>query len=233
MKKSVKILSALLAVVLVFTCGVGATLAYLHKETAEVKNTFSAKDLLEDPEDFQIWEHNVERNEANGEHKFVDPKEEVKQINYDRVTPGEVLPKDPFVRVKNIENAFLFVEIVNKLDAKMTYVVDESWVPVMKGEQQVLGDHGGLLYVKQVKAEGFDPYVLPARTEKVEFNILKKGQEVITVAKDFDPAAIKAGTEVSLSFWGYLTQYDATLNTPVASWEATHTLKLADVPIVK
>ena len=220
MKKSVKILSAVMAVVLVFTCGVGATLAYLNaKAEAPVVNTFCAKNLVEKPEDFQLWEHNVKYDEKTAKHVFTDDKAEVKGVNYERVTPGEILPKDPFVRVKNVENAYLFIEVKNDLAPGMTYKMDSTWEAVKENGTQLVGENGGLIFVKKVSDPTMaNDYVLAAREANVEYDILNP--EHIEVANNFDPANATPEKQVALTVWGYLTQA-ANFDDYNASWAAS------------
>ena len=211
MKKSTKIISGILSLALVFTCGIGATLAYLQKTAAPVTNTFVAKDLIDNENDFVLKEHEavLQKDET---YKL---NETETTANKYKVVPGATLPKDPFVRVKVQENAYLFVEVENKLATGMSYTVDtENWE-----ETTLTGKHGGKVYVRLVNnAEAANEYVLeptvPAK--EVTFKIL--APETISVLPTFNPK--DATGEVALNFYGYLSQADG-FSTPEASWAAT------------
>ena len=231
MKKSVKILSALLALVLVFACGIGATLAYLKKETAPVKNTFVAQDLVLKDSDFVLKEHKVVRDEKTGIHKFDDAMTEVNEVKYERVTPGETLPKDPFVRVKNVENAYLFIEVKDDLADGMSYTMDDSWKAVTSKEtnKQLVGPQGGLMFVKELNAEGAkNVNVLPALTEASPYSTYKilAPEEIKVDGATFKPETAAADKNVALSFWAYLTQAD-NFETYQDSWNTMYPAYLA------
>ena len=208
MKKSVKILSAVLAVVLVFSCGVGATLAYLQKTTGPVTNTFAAKDLITDPSDFVLKEHEVERK-ADGTYGFTEAKKEVTENKYDRVVPGLKMPKDPFVRVKNLEDAYLFIEVCGTLPEGMTFTIDTTeWIE-MEG---AAAPNGGTVYVHK---NGDNDYILKALGDTAEpYSFDLSTDNLVTVADNFEPTA--QGKTAELKFYAYLGQ--ATGFTYQESW---------------
>ena len=202
MKKSVKILSAVMAVVLIFACGVGATLAYLQKTTGPVTNTFAAKDLITDPSDFVLKEHKVERKD-NGVYDYVSPKEEVDGNQYDRVVPGAELPKDPFVRVKNVEDAYLYIEVVGTLPEGMSFTINDTlWTKMPDAK----AEHNGVVYACKANKGGFNEYVLPALLAKnpTPYSFDLSATNIVTVSDTFEPGL--AGQNATLTFYAYLAQ---------------------------
>ena len=108
MKK--KILVPIVAVVLVFCCAIGGTLAWLTDKTAPVVNTFTVGDV------------EIELTETTGrEYKMI---------------PGYTLKKDPAVTVTaDSEDCWLFVKVEesNNLDTFMTYAMAAGWT-ALEGE---------------------------------------------------------------------------------------------------
>ncbi len=106
-KKSVAIL---LALVLVLSCAVGSTIAWLTDSTGEVKNTFSPSDInitLEESEDLDL-----------------------------QMIPGHAIAKDPKAAVlSGSEECYLFVKIEKSanFDTYMTYAVAEGWTELEDG----------------------------------------------------------------------------------------------------
>ena len=103
MKKSTKILSVVLSLVLVAALSIGGTAAWLTAKTEAVKNTFSFGDI-----DITLTES-----------RELDLK----------VVPGKVITKDPVATVVGgSEPCWLFVELnkVNWLD-ELTYDLAEGW----------------------------------------------------------------------------------------------------------
>ncbi len=220
MKISKKALALVVAMTLAIGCVTGGVLAWLTAQTESVVNTFTAAKLIDDPKtDFVLKEHKVVRDGTTGTHVFDEAMTEVNAVTYERVVPGENLPKDPFVRVKNAENAYLFIEVKNELANGMTYTMDPSWKELMIDGQQATGKNGGLVFVKKVDAvDAKNEYVLPARDAAETFKILNP--EKIVVDATFDPAAVNNDGSVKLSFWAYLAQADGFENY-TAAWNAT------------
>ena len=98
MKKSVKILCAVLALVLALGCGVGGTLAYLAKKTAPVTNTFAYGNI-----DLTLVETHKDG--------FL-------------IVPGTDQDKDPIVTVlEGSEPCWLFVKVDAKDMEEVTYAL--------------------------------------------------------------------------------------------------------------
>ena len=102
---SSKMFVMMLALVLVFGCAVGGTIAWLTAKTAPVVNTFTYGDI------------NIELTESTGS-------------DY-KIIPGVEIEKDPRVKVKaGSEACWLFVKVEEAgtfVANKVTYSVDDSW----------------------------------------------------------------------------------------------------------
>lgn len=117
MKK--KLLALILSVAVVASIAAAGTLAYLTSTTEVVTNTFTVGDI------------NIDLKE----HDYVDgelTEDEVTENEYEKILPGQTLPKDPFVTVKaDSENCWLYVVIANGMnnvvDGAATLDINENW----------------------------------------------------------------------------------------------------------
>ena len=109
MKKSAKILTAVLALALVAALSIGGTAAWLTAETNKVENVFTMGDIglkLEESEDLDL-----------------------------KVVPGKVITKDPKVTVTGGSEAcwlFLTVKADNWMN-ELAYTIASGWLPLSKG----------------------------------------------------------------------------------------------------
>lgn len=97
-----KVIGVLVAAVLLLSCAIGGTMAWLATKSDEVKNTFTTSDI------------NITLAETKTDFKMV---------------PGYTIEKDPKVTVKaNSEACYLFVEIKESTDFNkyLAYKVDET-----------------------------------------------------------------------------------------------------------
>lgn len=112
MKKFTKIALVVASFVLVVALSVGATIAWLTAKTEVVTNTFAPTGI-----EIEIKEHKwqVVENETLPDENDVWGEltsGEVTENTYDMI-PGVVLPKDPFIRVKEeSEPCYIYMEIV-------------------------------------------------------------------------------------------------------------------------
>ena len=108
MKK--KMIIVIAAAVLLFTCVIGGTFAWLVDKTATVTNVFTVGDI------------NIELTES---------------ANLDlKMMPGKTIAKDAQVIVKaNSEACWLFVKVEkeNDVDAYITYAIDAGWTALTDG----------------------------------------------------------------------------------------------------
>ena len=208
MKLSKKALALMMALVLVVGCAVGGAVAWLTEKTEPVTNTFTPGRLVEEKADFSLMEHVAVRGE-NGAYALT---QELTTANTYSVLPGVNLPKDPFISLKNVEEAYLYVEVVDALPETLTYAMDTNWVALKDGATAVTGPHGGEIYAWNVK--------LPAVTDAKIYNILKDKQ--IVVSSSFTaPVDVPADYTETLSFYGYLAQ-GAGQDTALSAWKAAN-----------
>lgn len=196
-----RIVSMALALVLAVGAGVGGTLAYLQAKTEPVINTFVAGKIIDNPEtDFLLKEHLAVEQE-DGTYQL-DESQEVDANAY-TVLPGAALPKDPFVRVKPAEEAYLYVEVVNNLPAGMTATVDAAkWQKL-----RVEGVNGGTVYAYTG--------TLNVGTENT-VSILEGNH--VTVGSDFTADQM---AKVELQFYAYLAQKTNNGTDAASAWNNT------------
>ena len=184
-----KLFVMMLALVLVFGCAVGGTIAWLTAETDPVVNTFTYGDI------------NITLAETTG--------------NDYKIIPGKDIAKNPKVTVKaDSEDCWLFVKVEEKdwptfteKDAegndkkKVSYEIASDW--------KALPNVPGVYYreVSSAKADAEFP-VLKDNKVTVSENLLKT--EVSSLAT--------AGTQPKLTFTAYAVQKDG-INSAADAWE--------------
>lgn len=213
--KTKRFLLAVLAVALICALSVAGTMALLKQqanEGAAVTNTFQAytgggtgKPLAST---FELKEYEVEKN-TDGSYKFKEvaveggaenQKEKVKVTdNSYKVMPGMTLPKDAFVTIasKTDAPAYLFLEVKDELDAKITWTLESDWKAVMENDVQMTGNNGGNLY--------YYKDILAGSSADKDYPII--ANDVVSIAND---AELGTG-DMKLTFYAYLAQ--ATVNT--------------------
>lgn len=199
-----KTLLTILAVVLVCCIAVAGTLAVLTMATTEpVKNTFIAAGGGKLAAGLELKEHGIDTN-ADGSYKL--NTTEVTTNKYE-VLPGVDLPKDPFVRIADKTNApaYLYVEVVDGLDANMTYKLTSEWT-LLSG---VTGANGGAVYV-------YKNGEILTKTTAPTGNIYILEDNKITVGDNVEALSEEGDTGVDLVFYGYLAQASAGNNAAAA-----------------
>lgn len=189
MKK--KTMGLLIALVLVLTCAVGGTLAWLTTQTGEVVNTFTVGDI------------NIELYETEND-------KEVMSKNY-KMVPGTKLDKDPTVEVeKGSEPCWVFVEVkeangvveYTKADGTTATTTFDSFLEYKMASDWVkLGDnYPGIYYYKEVVN------VLDAENNKI-IPVLKDNTITVngTVTKEMLDA-VPDSAKPTLSFVAYASQ---------------------------
>ena len=191
MKKSAKILCAVLALVLALGCGIGGTLAFLAAKTNDVVNTFTFGNL------------SVTLKETTG-------------TEY-QIVPGTNITKDPKASVVQVEgtdkiDAYLFVEVteVNWPAAtmgegvrKVNYAWGDGWTEL----ESAAHDNVKVIY-RTVSANQYG----------TQYTILKGNQ--VTVDGSLTKAEVDAAQKVgqpTLTFKAYAVQKD-NLATPELAW---------------
>lgn len=116
--KNAKLVATLGAVALVAAVGLGSTLAYLSDTTDTVTNKFTLGSVDFD-EDMAggLAENPVELDEETSKYVIADEDEWVTSNTYEKVTPGETVPKNPTAFIdEDSENAWLFVRVSTSED---------------------------------------------------------------------------------------------------------------------
>lgn len=196
-----KLLAVVLAMVLVFGCAAGGTLAWLMAKTDPVINTFTVGDI-----NIDLKEHKLLDNGTLGD-KLV-----TENTNY-KMVPGNKLPKDPFVTVEaNSEACWLFIQVTKSgnFDTYMNFEMAEGWT-ALGGE----GNDG--VYYREVGAT----------TADVPFNVLKgmagtEGFEdgYVQVSSKVTKAQLESakGNAPKLTFTAYAVQ-KANVATAAEAWK--------------
>ena len=118
--KARRALLTLSLVLVTMMVAVGGTIAWLTDTSENVKNTFSPSNI-----EIEMKEHDYVLSSDS----LNKSTEVIIESDY-KMVPGDVLPKDPFVRVKaNSENCYVFVKIEKStnFDTFMTYTEGTNW----------------------------------------------------------------------------------------------------------
>lgn len=218
MKKS---LAIVLAMLLVCVISVAGTLAYLQASSGPVTNTFVVGNLFDDDpavetDGFVLKEHNIVYK-GNGDYDL--GSTEVTENNYDKLLPGVDVPKDPFVRVKELkEDAYVFIEVVNGLKGGLGATVDtENWMPAVDAEGNALEGKNGVIYVyKENGGKLLGKGVSDKTLEQCTYTVDILTGDKVTVPNTFN-AAQDAG---QIKFFGYIIQAGG-FDNYAAAWEAS------------
>lgn len=130
--------------VMVLAVSVVGTIAYLTDTTGPVVNTFTMGNLLDDPLNFVLKEHQATDTDKDGVYTLDDTKEV--NTNTYTVLPGVDLPKDPFVKTNETLklDAYVFVEVVDETGTALHFTVDsDKWTELVG----VTGPNSGKVYV--------------------------------------------------------------------------------------
>ena len=171
--------------------------AYLI-DTDIIKTTFVMGELVDDlTNDFVLKEHEALDSDKNGVYELGD--NEVISNSYN-VFPGVNIPKDPFVRIRSLnDRAYFYVEVVGESDDTLTWDLNDNWM-----KTTLKGKNNGIVYV--YKGNSTDAIVLTRETvNNLVVYILDgiDGSENggIVVSEDFSTE-----NAVNLSFYSYLVQ---------------------------
>lgn len=192
-----KTLLVVLAMLMVCVLSVAGTLAYLNATTEAVVNTFVAAAPGEDDfvKSFTLSEYKINGTTAGVYTE--DATQLVKSNNYGSVMPGTDLPKTVVIDIadKNAAPAYLYVEVVNKLDESIfTWSMNDSWIAL----PSAAGSNGGVVYV--YTEDGTNPAVITA--DKTITGVLTGN--TIAVANQQDLKLADGAN--TLTFYGYLCQ---------------------------
>ena len=189
-----KLLAVVLAMVLVFGCAAGGTLAWLMAKTDPVTNTFTVGDI-----NIDLKEHELLADGTLGTGLVTE------NSNY-KMVPGNKLPKDPFVTVKtNSEACWLFIEVTKSanFDTYMEFTMADGWI-ALAGEPGV--------YYREVGTNAADQ----------DFAVLKGDTVTVKseVTKAMMDALINGNSNPTLTVTAYAIQKAGFEGDPAAAWKA-------------
>ena len=181
--------------VMVLAVSVVGTIAYLTDTTGPVVNTFTMGNLLDDPLNFVLKEHQATDADKDGVYTLDDTKEV--NTNTYTVLPGVDLPKDPFVKTNETLklDAYVFVEVVDETGTALHFTVDSDKWTKLSGKT---GLNGGEVYV--MKANNG---IAKAGASLGPITILTENEITVDNAAITDAAAQFGGT---VTFYGYMIQ---------------------------
>ena len=185
---SSKLFVMMLALVLVFGCAVGGTIAWLTATSATVENTFTYGDI------------NIKLEETTGN-------------NY-KIIPGVNIHKDPKVTVEaDSEACYLFVEVKEEgtfVANKVTYEIADDWIQL----KDLAGKDVDGVYYRVVSAED----AKTGKTYNVLKGDDVYSDGVIIVSSLLTKADVARVTEQpKLSFKAYAVQKDG-INEAATAW---------------
>lgn len=188
-----KVLLTALALVLVCAMSVMGTVAFMKLNTGAVTNTFLAAGGGKLADAMSLTEHTVTEQE-DGSYTIAQGAATTNANSYNAM-PGMVLPKDPTITItgKSTAPAYLYLEVVGQLSGDYVWNLENHWKPLMNGQAQATGNHGGKLYVYQS--------ILNQEAESATYSIIQNNQ--ITVKAD---AASLTHASTTLTFYAYLAQ---------------------------
>lgn len=208
----VRVLTLVLAFVLVMGASVAGTLAWLSATTGPVTNTFTSEELFADAENnFKLWEHKAEDTDGDG--RFTLTEEKVVANSYS-ILPGVNIPKDPTVEINDLEeHAYLYIKVTGlPMASGLSATVNSAnWT--------ALGDeYPGVYVYSGANADPATKVIKATDSNKVTFtaNILTNDQ--VVVAADYAGAA----DNISLSFNAYMVQATGNGTTAAEAWANTY-----------
>ncbi|MCD7723226.1 MAG: hypothetical protein LUH82_04680 [Clostridiales bacterium] len=213
-----KILFRCLACVLAAAVVVAAAFGIKSLSAKYIKNyTLNGSVYIETKTDadVQLYEHKAYL-QSDGSYLLDTEAAEVSANTYS-VLPGVDIPKDPCLYITDLtETSYVYIEVCeqNKTDA-VTFTLESCWVEVAGAT----GINGGKVYV--YSTDGTNPalvtsgstvetFTQTSATTSVEPTTADPGQDLsINIIKDqtvYVSASYAAGTDYSLTFYGYVAE---------------------------
>lgn len=185
MKK--KTLALVLALVLVFGCAVGGTLAWLSATSGTVTNTFTVGDIS-----ITLQEYPFKNDSTTELDKDATP---VQQIDTYKVVPGGKQPKEPFVTVEaNSENCYVYVCVTNNLTIDktivVTYEINNKWVEIATKTDATTG---AVTTLYRYKVNDITNIVETSTTHNQLTSVFTEVTYADTIEKDVSDTALKIG----------------------------------------
>lgn len=206
--KGFKVMSLVLAFVLVVGASVAGTLAWLTAQTETVTNTFTSAELFSDNGSFTLWEHKAEDTDGDGVYTL-DNSTKVNSNSYS-ILPGVNIPKNPTVDVVGLEeHAYLYIKVTGTLPNGLSYSIDPANWTALAGYDGVYVYSGTNAENNIIKATNAAPKTFPA-------TILTDNQ--IVVADSYDGTS----DNITLSFDAYMVQATGNGDSAAAAWANTY-----------
>lgn len=206
--KGFKVMTLVLAFVLVIGASVAGTLAWLTAKTETVTNTFTSAELLSDDGSFTLWEHKAEDDNGDGVYTL-DNSAKVTSNSYS-ILPGVTIPKDPTVDVVGLEeHAYLYIKVTSTLPTGLTYAIDSANWTALPGYDGVYVYSGEYAENNIIKATN-------AAKKSFTATILTGNQ--IVVASNYADTS----DNITLSFEAYMVQATGNGDNAAAAWANTY-----------
>lgn len=204
--KGFKVMSLVLAFVLVVGASVAGTLAWLTAQTPTVTNTFTSAELFSDNGSFTLWEHKAEDDDGV---YTLDNSTKVTSNSYS-ILPGVNIPKNPTVDVDGLEeHAYLYIKVTSTLPTGLTYTIDSAnWT--------ALSEYDGVYVYSGSNAENNIIKATNAAQKTFEATILTDNQ--IVVADNYSGTS----DDIKLSFDAYMVQATGNGDSAAAAWANTY-----------
>lgn len=206
--KGFKVMSLVLAFVLVVGASVAGTLAWLTAQTPTVTNTFTSAELFSENGSFTLWEHKAEDTDGDGVYTL-DSSSEVTSNSYN-ILPGVNIPKNPTVDVVGLEeHAYLYIKVTSTLPEGLSYAIDSAkWT--------ALSEYDGVYVYSGSNAENYIVKATNAAPKTFEATILTDNQ--IVVAGNYSGIS----DDITLSFDAYMVQATGNGDSAAAAWANTY-----------
>lgn len=206
--KGFKVMSLVLAFVLVVGASVAGTLAWLTAQTPTVTNTFTSAELFSDNGSFTLWEHEAEDDDGDGVYTL-DNSIKVTSNSYS-ILPGVNIPKNPTVDVDGLEeHAYLYIKVTSTLPIGLTYTIDSAnWT--------ALSEYDGVYVYSGSNTENNIIKATNAAQKTFEATILTDNQ--IVVADNYPGTS----DDIKLSFDAYMVQATGNGDSATAAWANTY-----------
>jgi len=208
--KGFKVMSLVLAFVLVIGASVAGTLAWLTAQTQTVTNTFTSAELFSENGSFTLWEHKAEDTDGDGEYTL-DNSSEVESNSYS-ILPGVNIPKDPTVDVVGLEeHAYLYIKVTSTLPTGLTYTIDSTnWT--------ALDGYDGVYVYSGSNAESNSNIVKATNAAPKTFTATILTDNQIVVASNYSGAS----DDITLSFDAYMVQATGNGDSAADAWANTY-----------
>jgi len=207
--KGFKVLSLVLAFVLVIGASVAGTLAWLTAKTDTVKNTFASAELFDSNGYIDLWENKAEDVDGDGQYTL-NNSVRVKTNTYD-ILPGVDIPKNPYVDVVKLkEHAYLYIKVTGlPMGDGLTAVVDTTnWT-------ELLG-YDGLYVYSGTEAE--NNIIKATDDDPITFTATILADNEIRVADSYEGTS----DDITLSFDAYMVQATGNGVSAAAAWANTY-----------